>query len=91
MTDERKAEILDELMNIKQEVVKYHNSNLEKVEEYHKKVEWAINKKERKQYLKDTCITMYKDIFLNDKNITYAVSDAALIALWCLERKNRDG
>ena len=46
MTDERKAEILDELMNIKQEVVKYHNSNLEKVEEYHKKVEWAINKKE---------------------------------------------
>ena len=49
------------------------------------------DKKERKQYLKDTCITMYKDIFLYDKNITYAVSDAALIALWCLERKNRDG
>jgi len=48
-------------------------------------------KKERKQYLKDTCITMYKDIFLYKKNITYAVSDAALIALWCLERKNIDG
>ena len=48
-------------------------------------------KKERKQYLKDTCITMYKDIFLYKNNITYAVSDAALIALWCLERKNRDG
>jgi len=46
------------------------------------------DKKERKQYLKDTCITMYKDIFLYDKNVTYAVSDAALIALWCLERKN---
>ena len=45
------------------------------------------DKKERKQYLKDTCITMYKDIFLYDKNVTYAVSDAALIALWCLERK----
>tara|TARA_R110000824_G_scaffold331703_1_gene518321 strand:- start:1003 stop:1503 length:501 start_codon:yes stop_codon:yes gene_type:complete len=46
------------------------------------------DKKERKQYLKDTCITMYKDIFLYDKNVTYAVSDAALIALWCIERKN---
>ena len=45
------------------------------------------DKKERKQYLKDTCITMYKDMFLYDKNVTYAVSDAALIALWCLERK----
>ena len=45
------------------------------------------DKKERKQYLKDTCITMYKDMFLYDKNITYAVSDAGLIALWCLERK----
>ena len=45
------------------------------------------DKKERKQYLKDASITMYKDIFLYDKNITYAVSDAALIALWCLERK----
>ena len=33
------------------------------------------------------CITMYKDMFLYDKNITYAVSDAALIALWCIERK----
>ena len=48
------------------------------------------DKKERKQYLKDTCITMYKDMFLYDKNVTYAVSDAALIALWCLERKNRE-
>ena len=45
------------------------------------------DKKERKQYLKDTCITMYKDMFMYDKNVTYAVSDAALIALWCLERK----
>jgi hypothetical protein len=48
------------------------------------------DKKERKQYLKDTCIIMYKDMFLYDKNVTYAVSDAALIALWCLERKNRE-
>jgi hypothetical protein len=48
------------------------------------------DKKERKQYLKDTCITMYKDMFLYDKNITYAVSDAALIALWCLERKSNE-
>ena len=45
------------------------------------------DKKERKQYLKDTSITMYKDMFLYDKNVTYAVSDAALIALCCLERK----
>jgi len=48
------------------------------------------DKKERKQYLKDTCITMYKDMFLYDKNVTYAVSDAALIALWCLERKSNE-
>jgi len=48
------------------------------------------DKKERKQYLKDTCITMYRDIFRYKNNITYAVSDAALIALWCLERKNID-
>ena len=47
-------------------------------------------KKQRKQYLKDTCITMYKDMFMYDKNITYAVSDAALIALWCMERKKND-
>ena len=45
------------------------------------------SKKERKEYLKKTCTTMYKEMFLYNKNITYAVSDAALIALWCLERK----
>ena len=45
------------------------------------------NKKERKEYLKQTCTTMYNEMFLYKKNITYAVSDAALIALWCLERK----
>ena len=45
------------------------------------------SKKERKEYLKQTCTTMYKEMFLYNKNITYAVSDAALIALWCLERK----
>ena len=44
-------------------------------------------KNERKEYLKNTCTTMYKEMFLYNKNITYAVSDAALIALWCLERK----
>ena len=48
------------------------------------------DKKERKKYLKETCITMYKDMFLYEKNITYAVSDAALIALWYLERKNNE-
>ena len=46
MTDERKAEILDELINIKKEVIKYHNNNLIEVEKFHRKVEWAINKKE---------------------------------------------
>ena len=45
------------------------------------------SKKERKEYLKQTCTTMYKEMFLYKKNITYAVSDAGLIALWCLERK----
>ena len=48
------------------------------------------DKKERKQYLKDTCISFYRDIFLYKDRITYAVSDAALIALWCLERKQND-
>ena len=48
------------------------------------------DKKERKEYLKNTCITIYKDMFLYKDRITYAVSDAALIALWCLERKQND-
>jgi len=26
-------------------------------------------------------------MFNNEQRVTYAVSDAALIALWCLERK----
>ena len=46
MTDERKAEILNELMDIKEEVISYHNTNLKKVEEYHRKIQWAIKKKE---------------------------------------------
>jgi 2,3-bisphosphoglycerate-independent phosphoglycerate mutase len=46
MTEERKAEILSELMKMKEEVINYHNISLKKVEEYHRRVEWSINKKE---------------------------------------------
>ena len=47
MTDERKIEILSELMKMKEEVINYHNTSLKKVEEYHRRVEWSINKKEQ--------------------------------------------
>ena len=45
------------------------------------------DKKDRKKAIKDIAIDMFNDMFNYNKRITYAVSDAALIALWCLERK----
>ena len=44
-------------------------------------------KKQRKKAIKDIAIDMLRDMFNNEQRVTYAVSDAALIALWCLERK----
>ena len=44
-------------------------------------------KKDRKKAIKDIAIDMLSDMFNNEQRVTYAVSDAALIALWCLERK----
>jgi len=46
MTEERKSEVLMELMSMKEEIINYHNNSLKKVEEYHRRVEWSINKKE---------------------------------------------
>jgi hypothetical protein len=43
-------------------------------------------KKERKKALKDIAIDTLSNMFNNKERVTYAVSDAALIALWCLER-----
>ena len=45
------------------------------------------DKKDRKKAIKDIAIDMLRDMFNNEQRVTYAVSDAALIALWCLERK----
>ena len=48
------------------------------------------DKKDRKKAIKDIAIDMLRDMFNNEQRVTYAVSDAALIALWCLERKRND-
>jgi len=45
------------------------------------------DKKERKKAIKDIATNILHDMFDNKQRVTYAVSDAALIALWCLERK----
>ena len=45
------------------------------------------DKKDRKKAIKEIAIDMLRDMFNNEQRVTYAVSDAALIALWCLERK----
>tara|TARA_R110002096_G_scaffold429504_1_gene642443 strand:+ start:1970 stop:2446 length:477 start_codon:yes stop_codon:yes gene_type:complete len=43
-------------------------------------------KQERKKKIKEIATEIFEDIYNNEKRITYAISDAALIALWCLER-----
>ena len=48
------------------------------------------DKGERKKAIKDIAINMLRDMFNNEQRVTYAVSDAALIALWCLERKSNE-
>ena len=45
-------------------------------------------KQERKKKIKEIATEIFEDIYNNEKRITYAISDAALIALWCLERGN---
>ena len=36
--------------------------------------------------IKEIAIEIFSEVYNNEDRITYAVSDAALIALWCLER-----
>ena len=43
-------------------------------------------KQERKKKIKEIATEIFEDVYNNEKRITYAISDAALIALWCLER-----
>ena len=43
-------------------------------------------KQERKRKIKEIATEIFEDVYNNENRITYAVSDAALIALWCLER-----
>ena len=43
-------------------------------------------KQERKRKIKEIAIEIFSEVYNNENRITYAVSDAALIALWCLER-----
>jgi hypothetical protein len=45
-------------------------------------------KQERKRKIKEIAIEIFSKVYNNENRITYAVSDAALIALWCLERSN---
>ena len=45
-------------------------------------------KQERKRKIKEIATEIFEDVYNNEKRITYAISDAALIALWCLERGN---
>jgi Holliday junction resolvasome RuvABC endonuclease subunit len=44
-------------------------------------------KLERKRQLQTIANEIFLDKYNNEDRITYAVSDAALIALWCLERE----
>ena len=46
------------------------------------------DKQERKRKIKEIAIEIFSKVYNNENRITYAVSDAALIALWCLERSN---
>jgi len=43
-------------------------------------------KQERKKKIKEIATEIFEDVYNNENRITYAVSDAALIALWCLKR-----
>ena len=43
-------------------------------------------KQERKRKIKEIAIEILSKVYNNEDRITYAVSDAALIALWCLNR-----
>jgi len=43
-------------------------------------------KQERKKEIKKIATEIFSEIYSNKNKITYAVSDAALIALWCLNR-----
>ena len=43
-------------------------------------------KQERKRKIKEIATEIFSEVYNNENRITYAVSDAALIALWCLER-----
>jgi hypothetical protein len=47
-------------------------------------------KQERKKKIKEIATDIYSDVYSNTNKITYAVSDAALIAIWCLERSQDD-
>ena len=44
------------------------------------------DKQERKRKIKEIATEIFSEVYNNENRITYAVSDAALIALWCLER-----
>jgi len=44
-------------------------------------------KLERKRQLQTIATDIFSKIYNNEDRVTYAVSDAALIALWCLERE----
>ena len=44
------------------------------------------DKQERKRKIKEISTEIFSEVYNNENRITYAVSDAALIALWCLER-----
>jgi Holliday junction resolvasome RuvABC endonuclease subunit len=47
-------------------------------------------KLERKRKLQSIANEIFSETYDNKDRITYAVSDAALIALWCLEREKDD-
>ena len=47
-------------------------------------------KQERKREIKKIATEILSEVYSNEDRITYAVSDAALIALWCLQRSNND-
>jgi len=47
-------------------------------------------KLERKRKLQTIATDIFSETYDNKDRITYAVSDAALIALWCLEREKDD-
>ena len=44
------------------------------------------DKQERKRKIKEISTEILSKVYNNETRITYAVSDAALIALWCLDR-----